>query len=156
MKQKELTYDQALFRASALCTRYEKCESDIKAKLKEWGLTESDSKKLIKYLKDERFLDDTRYCQIAVKRALRYNKWGRKKIAYSLKVKKIAAPIIAAALGEINENEYAEILENLLAGKAKNLKAKSDYERKAKLFAFALSHGFESDEIKRTSFFSSR
>ncbi len=145
---KELTYEQALFRASALCTRYEKCESDIRTKLAEWGIAENDVNKIIAYLKEEKYLDEARYCAVTVKRTLRYNKWGRKKIAYSLQMKKIDSDFIYAALDEIDETEYQEILQNLLSSKNKTIKAKSDYEKKAKLFNFALSHGFESDEIK--------
>ena len=65
--KRQLTYEQALFKAAALCTQTEKCESDVRTKLLAWEIGEGDATKIIKYLKDEKFLDDARYCSFFVK-----------------------------------------------------------------------------------------
>lgn len=138
-----LTYEQALFKVAAICTQSEKCESDIRAKLLVWEVSASDSIKIINYLKEEKFLDDARYCSFFVKDKSRFNKWGKVKIGYALRAKKIDEELIVSALGQIDEEEALSTLVSILHTKSRNLKFKDEYDRKAKLIRFALSRGFE-------------
>lgn len=145
--RKPLTYEQAIFKTAALCTQSEKCESDIRKKLILWELSESDIDKTINYLKEEKFLDDARYCSFFVKDKSRFNKWGKIKIAYALRTKRIDAELINSALEEIDEEDTLSILISILNTKLRSLKYKDEYDRKNKLMRFALSRGFEMKEI---------
>ena len=141
--KRQLTYEQALFKAAALCTQTEKCESDVRTKLVAWEMSESDINKIIRYLKEEKFLDDARYCSFFVKDKLRFNKWGKIKIGYALRAKKIDEDLIVGSLGQIDDEESFLTLLSILKTKSKNLKYKDEYDRKGKLIRFALSRGFE-------------
>jgi regulatory protein len=147
--RKELTYEEALHRAAALCTRSEKCTGDIRTKLLTWGISESDAEKIILYLKKERFLDDTRFCSFFVKDKARFNKWGKVKIGFALRAKKIDEQLIQEALSEIDEEHSMETLLALLQSKAKNLKYKDEYDKNGKLIRFALSRGYEFELIQK-------
>ena len=57
---------------------------------------------------------------------LRFNKWGRIKIAYELQKRNIPAPIRSEALEGIDEKEYADILQSLLKAKKKSTKGKTN------------------------------
>lgn len=141
--KRPLTYEQALFKVAALCTQSEKCESDIRSKLLVWEISESDANKIIYYLKEEKFLDNARYCAFFVKDKSRFNKWGKIKIGYALRAKKIDEELITNALEQIDEEESLSTLISILKTKSKNLKYKDEYDKKGKLIRFALSRGFE-------------
>ena len=55
-----LTYENALQRAAALCSKCEQCSPDIRKKLSGWGLSASDASRIIERLEQTRFIDDSR------------------------------------------------------------------------------------------------
>lgn len=144
-----LTYEQALHRAATLCTASEKCISEIQEKLTAWGIDEAESEKLLLYLIKENYLDENRFTSAFVRDKFRFNKWGKIKIAYALKHKGISSSMIKTAMEEIEDDAYLNLLTDILKTKLKGLKFKDEYDRKAKLFRFALSRGFESDVVGR-------
>ena len=142
-----LTYEEALHKAAMLCSSGEKCEYDIREKLLSWKISESDTTKIINYLIQEKYLDEKRFAEFFVKDKFRFNKWGKIKIAYMLKQKRISSAVIQDALNSIDDDEYCSTLQELLQSKLKGLKYKDEYDKRAKLFRFAQSRGFESHLI---------
>jgi regulatory protein len=142
--EKELTYNQALLKLKHLCSREEKCKSDIKKKLVNWQFAEADVQSMLLVLEQEKYIDELRYTLSFVRGKFEHLKWGRMKIRYALKQKSIPESIIDEALAEINENVYLQLLEKELERKFKTIKNfKDKYEAKAKLSRFAISKGFE-------------
>ena len=113
------------------------------------GLTEEESDRIIARLLEERFIDESRFARYFVNDKLRFNKWGRIKIAYELQKRNIPAPIRSEALEGIDEKEYADILQSLLKAKKKSTKGKDERDIYIKLLRFAASRGFESREASR-------
>ena len=109
-----------------------------------------DSARILSHLRKENFLDETRFVAAFVRDKFRFSQWGRVKIAYALRQKNVSEAIVADALCLIDDDEYAEVLLELLRNKKKSLKSGSDYEKSAKLVRFAQSRGFESDIIFKT------
>jgi regulatory protein len=142
-----ITYDQTLSKAMAICSKAEKCVSDIQKKLDDWDVEPADAKKIIKTLIEEKFIDETRYACYFVRDKFRFNKWGKIKIAYMLKIKKLASEIIQNALDEIGEEVYMEALSGMLHEKARKTRFVNEYDKKAKLYRFAQSRGFENEAI---------
>ena len=66
-----------------------------------------------------------------------------------LRSKDIDSETIEEALGQIEEEEYLEKLQQILKDKLRSLKYSSEYEKKGKLFKFAQSRGFESSTISK-------
>lgn len=130
-------------KAAALCSRTEKCSSEIREKLADWGASREINGEVLKKLTEEKFVDDSRYSVSFVKDKFRFNKWGRVKLSYMLRQKGISLENIAQALQEIDENDYMETLKKLLQEKARKIAAKNPYDKKTKLLRFAQSHGFE-------------
>ncbi len=143
----DITYEKALHKAAALCSSGEKCEYDIREKLLSWGVDAAASEEVIQYLIREKFLDERRYASFFVKDKFRFNKWGKIKIAYALKQKRVAPSIIQEALDVIDEDEYLLMLKDILQSKLKSLTYKNEYDKQAKLFHFAQSRGFENGVI---------
>jgi regulatory protein len=142
-----LNYNQALSKAMAICSKAEKCVSDIQTKLNEWGVEKADAQKIIKTLIAEKFIDEERFTRYFVRDKFRFNQWGKVKIVFMLKSKKIPAALIDEALQEINDEIYLELLVKLLKDKAKKTKFVNEYDKKGKLIRFAQSKGFEFEVI---------
>jgi len=143
MPRKPITPDNAYLRLTTLCARCEQAEGDLRKKLRDWGIATNDANAIIARLKQERYLDNERYARAYCRDKLRFNGWGRIKIAFMLKGKGIEQEFIDAALSEIDEEQYAAILDDALAAKAKSNIGKNDEQMRASLLRFAASSGFE-------------
>jgi len=127
-----------------LCAESEKCKNDIADKLKQHGLSSEDIDSILTYLETERFIDEARYSMFFAKDKYKFAKWGRKKIEYALKMKRIPTNYIKIALDEIPDDAYEETMMAALTSKLKTIKFQNRYDAKAKLFRFAASRGYES------------
>jgi regulatory protein len=145
---KAITYEQALHRLAAFCSRGEKCIYDIRQKMTCWELPENEQEKIINYLQKEKFLDEKRFCRAFVNDKIKYNHWGIHKIRYELKKKQIDNQIINEYLQNIDLEENKKQLQLLLKNKLKTIKGKNDYEIKQKLIRFAVGRGFPLEEIE--------
>ena len=135
----------ALNKAMALCSRREYCTDDIANKLQTWGVGSKDSGRIIKTLINENFINETRYANAFVRDKFNYNKWGKIKIAFYLKRKRIPLQLINDALDAIDTDVYRRTLKDLLTMHRKSLKARNTYEMKAKLLRYGHSKGYESN-----------
>ncbi len=147
--QMELNKDQtiAFDKAAYLCSKTEKCTSEIQEKLRLWGLSAEDSEPIIKKLIAEKYIDDERFARAYVKDKFRFNHWGKQKIAHLLRAKNISSEILELAFEEIEEEGYSDELKKLLTDKLKSTKGKDKYDLRSKLMRFALGRGFESGKI---------
>ena len=141
---KILTPPEALHRAAALCSSAEHCTADIREKLARWGVTEADSRTIIDRLVQERFIDEQRYAVAFVKDKFRFSGWGRIKMRYALQQKRIDGSDIDHALATLDEEQYNDRLLELLQAKSRSIRNDDPETRRAKLFRFATSRGFES------------
>jgi regulatory protein len=137
-------FKATLSKAMAQCSRREYCCSEIRAKLFSWGLNDIDSEKIISVLIKEKFIDEDRFAQAFVKDKFNFNKWGKVKIAAHLRAKNIPADIIKTALNIIDNELYKKLLSDLISGHRRFVKAKNQYDLKAKLLRYGVSKGFES------------
>ena len=143
MPRRPITPENAFLRLATLCARCEQAEGDLRKKLHDWGVSDNDANAVITRLKQERYLDNKRYAHAYCRDKLRFNGWGRIKIAFMLRGKGIEQEFIDAALNEINEEQYIHILNEALKTKAKSLNNKDLQQTRAALLRFASSRGFE-------------
>lgn len=145
-----VSFEKALKRLQNLCARQEKCTWDIMLKLKLWGVKNEEVQKIVSMLVDEGFVDDRRYASMFAREKSQLNKWGSIKIASALRAKKIDESIIKEALLELQPKFDSATLENIITAKAKQVKAKSPSDLRAKLVRFGLSRGFELEHVVKT------
>jgi regulatory protein len=139
-----MTYEQALNKAAAWCSKAERATRDVLDKLRVWEVSEADAARIIQWLTDEGFLSEARYVHAFVNDKLTYDHWGRIKIRYALQQKGVSPEQIALAFDEqINEEQYLGTLVDLLKGKMRGMKQPLDRNDRAKLYRFAASRGFE-------------
>jgi regulatory protein len=137
-------FKTALNKAMALCAGREYTSAEILSKLKLWGLEAEESGRIIQLLKNENFINEERYAFAFVKDKFRYNKWGKLKIAAHLRSKNVSDEVIRKALDSIDEETYRNTIENIISTHRHSVKAKNQYDLKAKLLRYGLSKGFES------------
>ena len=138
-----MTADEILYKLAAKCSISEQCLSDIETKLSRYNLTEEERTRILRHLIEEKYIDDCRYAKAYVRDKYRFNKWGRIKIAQGLRMKGIDSETINNAMGAIDEDEYLEILRDLIKTKRKSTRGKNDYEINGKIARFAVGRGFE-------------
>jgi regulatory protein len=143
MVEKEL-FRVALDKSMALCSHTEFCREDIRNKLSSWGVEKNDTERIIEILIKENFLNESRYAMAFVADKLKYNKWGKVKISAHLRFKKLPSEVINTALDSIDNEQYINLIRDLIKGHKRSVKAKNQYDLKSKLMRFGLSKGFES------------
>ena len=129
------------------CSASERCVSEVRKRLDGLGIDEAARERVLSSLVNEGFIDEARYCKAFVNDKFRFNKWGRRKIAFELRRKGIATSLIEEALAAIDPDRYSETLKALLQKKKSSVKAKNGRELTAKLAAYAVSKGFEAGQV---------
>ena len=146
-KPKTVSESQALSRMANLCARREYCVFDIETKLKRYDLDKETIENIITHLIKEKYIDEVRYTRGFIKDKIRFNRWGKTKIEFALRQKRVPEDIVAEAFLEYTDEELNNSLQDLLQAKWKTIKGDSDYEKRNKLIRFGLSRGFDMNNI---------
>lgn len=141
------TADEALTSLMRLCARAERSSGDALRLMQNWGVNKNEQQEVLQMLIKERFIDDRRYAEAFIREKCNLSAWGRYKIQSALKRKGIASDIIAEALTKLNPTDNKKRLQDRLQTKIKHIKYDTAYQLKTKLIRYALSLGFEMDEV---------
>lgn len=143
---KILNPEQALARAQRMCASSEQCTSDIREKLRRWGVAEHHATTIIDHLVEEKYIDNTRYARAFAHDKVCFAGWGRYKIVAHLVKRRIPRDIINEAIDHIDPDQYNEALQRALRTKARQLgpemRQRSGWQ---KMLRFAIGRGFEYD-----------
>ncbi len=134
-----------LIKAMSYCAHSEKCEWDVRTKLREWGADSATHDKIIDYLFENKFIDHLRYTQAYVNDAVRLKGWGRIKIRAALRMKNISATVINEIFQNIDESEYQEGIIRILESRFKN--EMKDEQSKLKAVKALYSRGYEPEIV---------
>jgi regulatory protein len=144
-----ITKEQALQKLKHYCAYQERCHQEVKEKLYELGMHRQVVDEIISQLIEENYLNEQRFAIQYAGGKFRMNHWGRNKIKYALKQKRVSEYCIKKALAQIDAEAYLVTLEKLTGEKEKTLqKEKSPFIKMRKVRDFLLQKGFESDLIK--------
>jgi regulatory protein len=148
MYKKQLTKEQAWQKAKHYCAWQERCHVEVKEKLYSFGIRKAEVEELLSKLIDENYLDEERFAIQFAGGKFRVKQWGRVKIKYELKQKRVSDYCIKKAIREINEDDYRKTLAKLFTAKLKTLKSETNYFiRKRKLQNYLLQKGYEPELI---------
>ena len=142
-----MNYSEALKYAMDLCSRQERCRSEVSEKLASFRLSPGNIEKVIEALLKENFINESRYAGNFTRDKLRFNKWGKVKIRYMLERKNIPETFVERAMDDIDEEYYLGILREELIKKRKTTKGNNAFELRGKLLRFAQQRGFETGVI---------
>ncbi|MBO4610886.1 MAG: RecX family transcriptional regulator [Bacteroidales bacterium] len=136
-----------LDRLQNLCAKQECCSADMLHKaLKALDYDRAAAQEVVDALVSDGYVNDARYAAAFAREKSSITGWGPVKIKFALAAKGIKGETAQAALEEIDPNRADAKLRKLLENKWKTLK--EDPQGKLKLIKFALSRGYEYEQIR--------
>ena len=139
----------AMKRAASFCAESERNVAEVERKLRKWGVDDDDIDSIIDRLKSDDFLNEERYCKAYINDRFKLNHWGKVKIRYELGKRDVDRQYIDAALANIDDDEYIEVLKEVVEAKRRTIKDTDTYSASAKILRYALTRGFESDIVRK-------
>ena len=133
-----------LNKARAWCAAQERCEWELRTKLKLWGASSPFVTTCLAQLRTENYVNEERFARMFAGGKFRMLKWGRVKIEAELRKRKISQAAIGKGLAEIDEQTYLKTLQTLISRKRTELKHEEPLVQIQKLARFAISKGYES------------
>jgi len=138
---------RARLRLESLCAKRECCEKDILQKaLRALDGDEAGAQEILHFLRKDGYVSNLRYATAYAREKASLSGWGRIKITQMLRAKGVSREDIEAALSEIDPSSASSRMESALRAKWRTLKG--DDNAKLKLLRFALSRGYEYDQVK--------
>ena len=141
--KKYVSKDEAFQKIKQYCAYQERNHTETKEKLYGFGLRKYEVEELISKLVEENYLNELRFAIAYAGGKFRMKQWGRVKIKYELKQKRISEYCIKKALLEIDETDYLKILDKLAAKKWNSLKGNHYLTRQAKTQNYLIVEGYE-------------
>ncbi|MHA8065917.1 regulatory protein RecX [Aquirufa sp. ROCK2-A2] len=129
------------------CAYQERCVQELHQKMKSLGIEEDQFSDYLIWLEENNYLNEERFAEIYARSKFNQKKWGRNKIRFELKQRKINPVFIQKALEQIDDEAYLFALKEVINQKAKKLTSKDPWINQQKCYQYALSKGFESDLI---------
>ena len=128
------------------CAWQERCPFDVRRKLMSYHLSEEQEESVIKYLKENQFLDEERYVESFVRSKVK-SAWGKQKIVAALRAKQLPKSIIDRYCAEISIDDYTEKLRQSIE---KWRRSHPNVEKaREKLIRHLLSKGYGMEEVMR-------
>jgi regulatory protein len=146
--KKNLTPELAYPKIRHYCGYSERCHYEVREKLFSMGLSKKDVEILLSRLIEEDYLNEERFAILFAGGHFRQKKWGKAKIIYALRQKKVSEQNIKRGIKEIAEEDYLTSLYKLAAVKWKSLKGEHYLSREAKTNAYLLQKGYERPAIQ--------
>ena len=147
MYKKYLTKEQALQKLKHYCAYQERCHSEVKEKLYQLGVWKKEHDEIIASLIEENYLNEERFAVAYAGGHFRIKQWGRIKIKYELKQKRVSEYSIKKALRQIEDEEYGKVLEKLAREKYAALKNEQYLVRRKKTADYLITKGYEVDLV---------
>ena len=134
----------------SVLSRYFKSEYELRLKMKNKGFNPQLIDNAISILKERKYLDDERYCEMFINDKINISKHGVRKIKEALYYKGIDKEIIEEKIKSISAESEEE--RALLLGEKKLLNIKENDNRKkmSKLSNYLLGKGFEYETVNKT------
>ncbi len=142
-----MDYKKALNKCMHICSNREYCINDIEERLAKWDVSKADWQIIIRHLITEKYIDNNRYVSAFINDKFKYNHWGKIKIRYQLKQKKIDESTIIKFIDTIDEQAYKEVIKYEIDKKMKSVKGKNNFEKKQKTAKYVISKGFEANNV---------
>jgi len=149
VQKKILTKEQALQKLRQYCAYQERSHSEVQQKLYELGIRKQDHDEILSTLIEEDYLNEERFAKAFAGGKFRMKDWGRKKIFYALKEKRVSEYSIKQAMKEIDEEDYWKNLKELVEEKYGTLKDEQHLVRKKKTIDYMLQKGYEFDLVTK-------
>jgi regulatory protein len=134
----------ALQKAKHYCAYQERCHNEVREKLYSFKLHKNEVEQLLTQLIEEDFLNEERFAVAYAGGKFRIKKWGKEKIKYTLKQKRVSDYCIRKALAVISTTDYNKTFYSVADKKLATLKSEENiFIKKRKMRDFLQQKGFE-------------
>lgn len=135
-------------KAASFCAYQERTQDEVRQRLKEWNTWGDEAEEIISELIQENFLNEERFAKTFAGSKFRVKKWGRRKIMFELKKRRLSDYCIKAGMNEIDDEDYYETLKTLIEKKKHDYrKEENEYKLNQKVATFLVGKGYESGLI---------
>lgn len=155
MYKKALTPEQALQKLRHYCAYQERSHQDVRDKLRQLNCAKKEHEAILSSLIQDDYLNEERFAIAFAGGKWRAKHWGRQRIRYELKQRKVSDYCIKKALQQIEEEDYLAVLSRLAAEKYASLSQYQYMIRHKKATDYLIAKGFE-PELVRGALASSR
>ncbi|HBC32075.1 MAG TPA: recombination regulator RecX [Clostridiales bacterium] len=131
-------------------SRYAKSEYELRLKMKNKGFEPQLIDNAISTLKEQKYLDDERYCEMFINDKVNISKHGVRKIKEALYYKGIDKEIIEEKIKNISAESEEERAFILGEKKLSSIKENDTRKKMAKLSNYLISKGFEYETVNKT------
>lgn len=146
--KKYVSNAEAYTKITKWCAYQERAQQEVRDKLYDFGLHKEEVEQLLTRIISEGFVNEERFAVSFANGKLNQLGWGRVKISYALKSKRVSDYCIKKALRSLDEDKYMQMLEDAYLKRSKMEKEKHPLKRKYKLIAYLSGRGFERDLIE--------
>lgn len=134
-------------KARRYCAYQERSQQELRDKLYGWGLHKKETEQLIALMIEEGFINEERFAIAYAGGKFRIKSWGKIKISYALKNKRVSDYCIRKALNEIDDNEYQKTLRRLITEYSKKVSETNPLKKKYIIAQHAIIKGYEKELI---------
>lgn len=138
---------QKIFR---YCAYQERCHSEVRNKLYEYGLFRPDIDNIITGLITEGFLNEERFAKAFAGGKFRIKQWGKLKIQSELEFRGLTKNCIAIGMKEIDDASYVKTLEGLIVKKQLQVDEENTFVLRDKIAQYVIYKGYESELVWST------
>ena len=137
-----------IFRSiSRYCDYQERCEQEVRLKLKRLGASTSEIEPIVDQLLDEDLINEERYAVNFTRGKFRIKNWGRIRIRAELKAKGITTTHIDNALDSLDPDSYIQCLHNLALRKLESVSSGTVQSKRKKLWDALIYRGWEKELV---------
>jgi regulatory protein len=145
--KKSLSPTEALAKIYSYCAYQERSHKEVKNKLYEYGLCETEVEELLTRMITEGFLNEERFAKAFAGGKFRIKKWGRLKIVNELEAQGLTKKCIQKGLNEIDPGDYRKTLKDLVKKKATQVTESNIFKKRDKVARYLISKGYEPEQV---------
>ncbi len=145
--KKSLSTTEALAKIQRYCAYQERSHKEVKTRLYDYGLHESQVDELIVQLITDGFLNEERFAKAFAGGKFRMKKWGKLKIKNELEFLGLTKNCIQRGLKEIDSADYSKTLKTLIKKKSTEIKEENIYKKRDRIARFAIGKGYEPEMV---------
>ena len=149
-QKQQYSKEQALQKARHYCGYQERSHTEVKEKLYGYGLRKAEVEELLSTLIEENYLNEERYAAQFAGGKFRMKQWGRVKIKYELKQKRVSEYCIKKAMKEIDEEDYQKTLQKLAEVKWNSVTGEgvNHFVKMSKTTDYLVQKGYEMELVR--------
>ena len=134
-------------KAANYCAYQERTQQQVRDKLYSLGLRPDDVEEVLTSLITDNFINEERFAKTFASGKFRLKKWGKVKIRFHLEELNLSEYCVKKGLEEIDEQEYFETLNNLMAKKLDRVKDENIYKLNWKVADYLINKGYEPELV---------